>query len=236
MNFTARYYPIYFVLILGTNLGAMTITATGVYGGGSINGVLNNGDEVTISLDAKESGVPYYEFDYNSAIPSLEARSNEGSLWSNITSNFLITPISSVDLNQPGVYHNFYLNDQGSYFELEINAFSESTGLTLDFGNSHTPEIVTRFEILIRNDELGNGWNTDTATITSHSEFLSYNYSSYSPSVLSQSNGSIRFQTNGRSTSYSFDLTNLSIIPEASTYALLLGGTVLGYAFWRRRK
>ena len=25
-------------------------------------------------------------------------------------------------------------------------------------------------------------------------------------------------------------------IPEPSTYARLLGGTVLGYAFWRRRK
>ena len=25
-------------------------------------------------------------------------------------------------------------------------------------------------------------------------------------------------------------------VPEASTYALLLGGTALGYAFWRRRK
>ena len=26
------------------------------------------------------------------------------------------------------------------------------------------------------------------------------------------------------------------IVPEPSTYAILLGGTVLGYAFWRRRK
>ena len=25
-------------------------------------------------------------------------------------------------------------------------------------------------------------------------------------------------------------------VPEPSTYALLLGGTALGYAFWRRRK
>ncbi|MGC6455677.1 MAG: PEP-CTERM sorting domain-containing protein [Coraliomargaritaceae bacterium] len=27
-----------------------------------------------------------------------------------------------------------------------------------------------------------------------------------------------------------------TVVPEPSTYALLLGGTVLGYAFWRRRK
>ena len=29
---------------------------------------------------------------------------------------------------------------------------------------------------------------------------------------------------------------DLTTIPEPSTYALLLGGTVLGYAFWRRRQ
>jgi hypothetical protein len=28
----------------------------------------------------------------------------------------------------------------------------------------------------------------------------------------------------------------LEVVPEPSTYALLLGGAVLGYAFWRRRK
>jgi hypothetical protein len=28
----------------------------------------------------------------------------------------------------------------------------------------------------------------------------------------------------------------LEVVPEPSTYALLLGGTVLGYAFWRRMK
>ena len=29
---------------------------------------------------------------------------------------------------------------------------------------------------------------------------------------------------------------DFSIVPEPSTYALLLGGTVLGYTFWRRRQ
>lgn len=33
----------------------------------------------------------------------------------------------------------------------------------------------------------------------------------------------------------SFSIT-VEPVPEPSTYALLLGGTVLGYAFWRRRK
>ena len=45
-------------------------------------------------------------------------------------------------------------------------------------------------------------------------------------------------------TVYSLDLSNENpdnvqigiFIPEPSTYALLLGGIVLGYAFWRRRK
>ena len=31
-------------------------------------------------------------------------------------------------------------------------------------------------------------------------------------------------------------LLEVGIVPEPSTYAILLGGTVLGYAYWRRRK
>ena len=228
---------VFSALIFGTNLCAVSVQVTGVYSGGTMNDFLSLGDEVTITLEAKESGVPYSDFDYNSATPSIEARSNQGSMWSNITSNFLVSPMIDIDYNQHGhyVYNNLFLNDQSSYFELELNAFSDSTGLTLDFGGTHTPEIVNRLEILIRNDELGNGWNSVPATSITHSDFLSHNYSSYSPSIISQSEGSIIFQTNSRNTSYIFDITNLSIVPEPSTYALILGGLALGFVALRRR-
>ena len=32
------------------------------------------------------------------------------------------------------------------------------------------------------------------------------------------------------------DYLTITTVPEPSTYAILLGGTVLGYAYWRRRK
>ena len=70
------------------------------------------------------------------------------------------------------------------------------------------------------------------ATVAVNSEenlILSFNTG---PFVLSDMNMSSDFSIDS-----SGDTTlELEVVPEPSTYALLLGGTVLGYAFWRRRK
>ena len=82
-----------------------------------------------------------------------------------------------------------------------------------------------------------NGWGAGFTAIFNFYKNFNWNVPTKTAlAIQPYGEGTIIFSTGYFGASISEYALSLSTIPEASTYALILGGTVLGYAFLRRRK
>lgn len=206
-------------------------------------GGLNAGDEIDISFtsyisDSSLANYSYNEFNYDSTEPSLAVYVRSGGddmLMSEISSNSfggtLIKPHVLPD-------SKFLINQDGHDLELKISTY-ENSGIGLDWETNLEAYPIKTIEVML--DNSGVQWNASPDNnINNINPFLEANLGDYgnllgAPGVDSQIK--ITFDDNGSSNVLHFVLTDIEIatVPEPSTYALILGGLVIGIAFLRRR-
>lgn len=125
-----------------------------------------------------------------------------------------------------------------------FSLFSEYSGSMLfqNFGDTYTSNGFNRGNIPDDGD-----WGVDDlgdAVVVGETEqgdgVITYydaeNYRAIYIPVWAAYNGSLQDQQMIYNAFRSIYYDDLMLVPEPSTYALFLGGAVLGYAFWRRRK